>query len=291
MLKMREKYAPGRCAYDGKYHEVRWDLSGCNLRCLFCWSPASIPEVTHDPVRVIQTSEIVAETAASLRQHHATFIRFTGGEPTLQWTGVAEVFSELHRLRHDQPPPILIQTNGIAIGEGTASLEVLKATPGQRYLFELSIKGTNAAEFALLTGREPTQYRSQLRGLAALKSLSAQVPNVEVVAVLGVYHSSTRGPSKYAFVDPSDSHLLFEDPSRWDPDFRNHWSSASVKWVEPLRMSPLGVWNSLYRRCGPSGAGILRNFPGGTATNCQQLFPAKPKTAEYAHRLVTGWFW
>lgn len=291
MLAMRAKYSPGHCDYEGRYHEVRWDLSGCNLRCLFCWSPASIPETSHDPVRHVTASDLVSATTDGTRQRGATFIRFTGGEPTLQWAELAEALRSLHESATSSSPPILIQTNGVAIGDGAASLDVLGSTPRQRYLIELSLKGTNAMEFALLTGREPALYSQQLKGLAALRAYSSQHPNVQVVAVLGIYHSATGGRSKYAFVDPSDGHLLFEDLPRWDPEFRRQWTSASHKWVEALRMSPKGVWDNLYRRCGPEGAGIIRYFPAGADTNGQRLFPGKPKSAEYARRLVSGWFW
>ncbi len=65
MLKVRAKYAPGACSY-GDYDELRWDLAGCNLRCLFCWSPASRPAETDDPSRTVSSEEVVAATMQNL---------------------------------------------------------------------------------------------------------------------------------------------------------------------------------------------------------------------------------
>jgi len=188
-------------------------------------------------------------------------------------------------------PPILFQTNGIEIGSGTVQLDSLADDTTQHYLFELSFKGTNPDEFALLTGKSPELYKQQIAGYQRLSELSKTRRNVKVVAVLGVYHSSTKGVSKYAFVNPANGKLLFDDPQSWDPEYSTLWRSAPLKWVEPLRMSPMGVWKNVLKRCGPGGAGVLRNFPSGTLTNARERFPAKPKSGDYARQIVTKRFW
>lgn len=43
------------------------------------------------------------------------------------------------------------------------------------------------------------------------------------------------------FVDLSSGALMFDALERWSPSFAAIWRGARVKWVEPLRMSPLGV--------------------------------------------------
>ncbi len=290
MLKVRAKYPPGTCDYDG-YQEIRWDLSGCNLRCLFCWSPASRPFETNDPVLTVTSEEVAAETLRSVRDRSRAFIRFTGGEPTIQWNDLADVLMHCNVAAMLPKPPILFQTNGIEIGKGTVALDVLTENTAQYYLFELSFKGTNPDEFSLLTGKTPDLYKFQLDGYQRLLELSRAGRNVRVVAVLGVYHSSTRGPSKYAFVNPSNGKLLFDDLEKWDPRFSRLWSSAPLKWVEPLRMSPMGVWKNVLKRCGSGGADVLRYFPAGTQTNARRLFPAKPRSRDYARQIVTKKFW
>lgn len=291
MLKVRTKYSPGSCDYAGNYQEVRWDFSGCNLQCLFCWSPASRPAVTEDPARTLTTREVVTGTIQSLRDKSRAFIRFTGGEPTLQWFYLNDALTELPAELGTQRPPILIQTNGIEIGKGTARLDTLRSDPSQCYLFELSFKGTNRDEFALLTGKPAELFEQQVAGYQKLLDVSRASPNVRVVAVLGIYHSSIRGLSKYAFVNPRTGRLLFDDPGIWDPAFATLCRSAPLKWVEPLRMSPLGVWRNVLNRCGPSGANVLRHYPSGIPTNRLGLFPAKPKSADYARQIVTKRFW
>lgn len=290
-MRVRAKYAPGLCDYYGRFREVRWDLSGCNLRCSFCWSPASRPSETGDRARMITSKEIVAETLRVLGEKNRAFIRFTGGEPTLQWADLESTIMMLKATISPPRPPILIQTNGIEIGKGSVTLESLADDPDQYFLFELSFKGTNSDEFTLLTGKPPEIYRYQLSGYQRLLEFSRLHDNITVVAVLGVYHSSIKGPSKYAFVDPRSEKLLFDDYWNWDSIFSNIWQTAPQKWVESLRMSPKGVWENVLKRCGPNGAMILRNFPSGVPTNQKGRFPAKPKTAEYAQKIVLRKFW
>jgi uncharacterized Fe-S cluster-containing radical SAM superfamily protein len=290
MITVRKKYSPGLCVYKGDYNEIRWDVSGCNLRCHFCWSPASRPGETGDPCRTLSPDELVRDTIASIKDPSKTFIRFTGGEPTLQWIGLTDV---LEQLRQGSPHklPILIQTNGIEIGNGHVDLDELERDIEQRYIVELSFKGTNKQEFSLLTGRQDKYYDDQLKGYEYLDNMSKKSKNICVVAVLGVYHSSTSGGSKYAFVYPRTDKLLFENCDEWDTRFENIWRRATHRWVEPLRMSPIGVWRNLLRRCGADGVGILRNFSEGIANNVHGLFPSKPKSFDYVRRIVSGLFW
>lgn len=291
MLKVRAKYVPGTCVDEGGYCEIRWDLSGYNLRCAFCGSPASRPLETDDPTCTVTSKEVVAKTLKNLGDKSSTFIRFTGGEPTLQWSGVAEAILQLNSAIAPPRAPFLFQTNGIEIGKGTVSVETLVEDQNQLYLFEVSLKGTNSDEFMLLTSKSAERYDCQLEGYQRLLEASRLRRNVRIVAVLGVYHASTRQHSKYAFVNPITGEVLFDDYKNWDPRFSALWRTTSLKWVEPLRMSPLGVWKNLLRCCGPDGAGLLRNFLEGTPNNVGGVFPAKPKSAKYARQIVTKHFW
>jgi uncharacterized Fe-S cluster-containing radical SAM superfamily protein len=290
-LRVRAKYAPGTADYDGSYREVRWDLSGCNLRCEFCWSPASRPSETLDPCVSVSPSAVLERTRKVIGDPSRAFLRFTGGEPTLQWEGLLDAIANTRTPPVQRRPPILIQTNGIEIGRGGVDLTTLATDPQQLYLFELSLKGTNACEFALLTGRSPELYELQLEGYTRLRELALEHPHVAVVAVLGVYHSSVGGLSRYAFIDPQSRTLLFDDVRAWHPGFAAAWKAAPLKWVEPLRMSPKGMWDKVLVRCGPNGAGLLAHFPNGVATNTLGRFPSKPRSADYARRIITGGYW
>lgn len=235
--------------------------------------------------------DIYNETVRLITQPQTTFIRFTGGEPTLYWSDISEFLDMFQRVNDEKRVPILIQTNGIEIGKGNVNLDILGGNSAQKFLFELSIKGTNSSEFEILTTKPQDLYKHQVAGYYALKNISNQFPNVQVVAVLGVYHSSVSGPSKYAFVNPQNNRLLFESYESWDDGFKEIWEGTTLKWVEPLRMSPKGVWNNIVKRCGENGAGILKRFPLGADTNSNRLFPPKPKSFDYARYITTKKYW
>ena len=188
--------------------------------------------------------------------------------------------------------PVLIQTNGIKIGKEDISLDRLQTKTEQLYLFELSFKGTNRNEFSLLTGKEPELYGYQLKAYEILHELYEKNHNIQVVAVLGVYHSSVVGnESKYVFTSPNNGNALFDNQKLWNEQFRNIWSSTRLKWVEPVRRSPKRLWEGVYERCGPLGTGILKYYPDGLPTNPDRLFPMKPQSHEYARLIVHKRFW
>ena len=85
--------------------------------------------------------------------------------------------------------------------------------------------------------------------------------------------------------------IMFDGHKQWDPKFKEIWGDSKRKWVEPLRMSPIGVWTNLLKRCGDGGARILKYFPDGVYTNPGFIFPAKPKGYEYARNLVSKQYW
>jgi hypothetical protein len=93
------------------------------------------------PRRVLQIGNLGQIGPVRFRNNaFQQLIRFTGGEPTLQWTGIPEVIAQL-RAAIDQPrPPILIQINGIEIGKGNLKSDSLKEDHDQRFLFELFLK-------------------------------------------------------------------------------------------------------------------------------------------------------
>ena len=292
MILIRKAYRGCRCAYPkSQTEEIRWDVVDCNLKCQFCWSPASRPRETNEPSIVLNGNDIYQETRHAVQNPSRTFVRFTGGEPTLYWD---EIERSCRLLAQDAAlggVPILVQTNGLRIGEGAASIEWLGASASQLFLFELSMKGTNREEFSLLTGQPPDLYEHQLSAYERIKRLAEQSTNVAVVAVLGIYHSAVNKPARYAFVDPDSRTLLFERVDEWDPRFKAIWQSTGFKWVEALHLSPLGMWRKVWERCGPTGSGILSEFPTGAPTNRLGAFPRKPQSHEYARRIVEKEFW
>jgi len=294
---LRKKYSPFYCGYPSgspEYFELRWDVMGCILGCHFCWSPASRPEETHEPFIIKCSSTIFTDTRKSINFPQKTFIRFTGGEPAIYWEDLVKVFQAIGNDDKLREIPILIQTNGILFGRGDANLSVLAQKPVSklRFLFELSFKGTNTKEFEVLTGRSGDFYEYQLNAYSKFLEAQRNNSNLSFVSVLGIYHSAIHNHySKYAFVDPKDGTVMFDRRELWHPKFEKIWRDSKIKWVEPLRMSPKGVWKNLWRRCGDDGLRILRYFPEGAYTNPENTFPAKPKSYEYARSIVHRKYW
>ena len=296
-IRLRKKYSPQYCGYPLKnpeYFELRWDLVDCILGCEFCWSPVSRPKKMREPIIELSPAQVIQNTIKSIRKPFKSFIRFTGGEPTLYWKELLQVFEAFATHEILVNIPILIQTNGISIGMGTTNLYDLNKYPftKMKFLFELSIKGTNSKEFELLTRTSKKMYPHQLAAYKKLRNVRRHNPNLAFVTVLGIYHSSIKGKqSRFAFVYPSDQTLMFDGYKQWDKQFENIWNEAERKWVEPLRMSPKGLWINVLKRCGSEGVGILKYFPKGVATNPKSIFPAKPKGYDYARSIVNNNYW
>ena len=295
-VKVRKKYSPRCCGYPSKnpeYFELSWDLVDCILGCDFCSSPVR-PKISKDPVVEFNPTQIFRETTKNIKKPSRSFIRFSGGEPTLYWKELLQVFESLANDETMVNVPILIQTNGISIGMGTVNLFELNRHPFNKlkFLFELSIKGTNSEEFELLTRTSKKLYAHQLTAYRLLKNVQGHNSNLSFIPVLGTYHSSIKGKrSKFVFVYPSDQTLMFDGYRPWDKEFEKIWNEAERKWVEPLRMSPKAMWENVLKRCGPDGAGILKYFPKGVPTNLKTFFSAKPRGYEYAHGIVNNQYW
>ena len=252
-MRIRDKYSPKYCGYPSKnpeYFELRWDLVDCILGCEFCWSPASRPKKMKERIIELSPAQVIRETIKTIKNPFKSFIRFTGGEPTLYWRELLQVFEYFAEDETMINIPILIQTNGISIGGGTTNLYELNRPPFNKlkFLFELSIKGTNSEEFELLTRTKKKLYNHQLNAYKILKNLYSHNTNLSFITVLGIYHSSIKGNrSKFAFIYPSEETLMFDGYKPWDKEFEKIWNEAERKWVEPLRMSPKGLWENVTR--------------------------------------------
>ncbi len=248
----------------------------------------------NEPIVELTPNQIIRDTTKNIKKPFRSFIRFTGGEPTLYWKELLQVFESFAKDEMLVNIPILIQTNGISFGMGSVNLYELNRHPFNKlkFLFELSIKGTNSEEFELLTRTSKKLYGHQLTAYRMLKNVRRHNPNLSFITVLGIYHSSIKGKrSKFVFVYPSDQTLMFDGYRPWDREFEKIWNEAERKWVESLRMSPKGLWEKVLKRCGQEGAGILKYFPKGVATNTKSIFPAKPKGYEYAYGIVNNNYW
>jgi sulfatase maturation enzyme AslB (radical SAM superfamily) len=247
-----------------------------------------------EPITEMSSNEIYDETIRTIKNYSRCFIRFTGGEPTLYWKELVNVFEMFANNTRTIEIPILIQTNGILIGKKKINLNDLNRDPIKKlkFLFELSFKGTNQSEFETLTQNSGQLYEYQLAAYEYFKIAQKKNLNISFITVLGIYHSAIKSHhSKYAFVYSSDDKIMFDKHKPWHPEFERIWTESRRKWVESLRMSPKGVWETLWKRCGDKGAGILKKFTEGAKTNPGSIFPSKPRGYEYSKSIVENEYW
>jgi len=296
-IKVRINHSPKYRGYPLKnpeYFEIGWDFVDCILGCDFCWSSEFKPKTTKKLNVELRPNQIIQNTIKNIVKPSTSFVRFSGGEPTLHWKTLLHVFRYFAEDDLLVNIPILIQTNGISIGMGTTNIFELNRPPfnNLKFLFELSLKGTNSEEFELLTRTSKKLYTHQLTAYKILKNCHNHNPNLSFITVLGIYHSSIKGKhSKFAYVYPSDQTLMFDGHRPWDKEFENIWNETKRKWAEPFRRYPKGLWENVLHRCGPTGAGLLKYFSKGVVTNPKSIFPAKPNGCEYASGIVNNRYW
>lgn len=289
--------SPKRCFYPQKnpeYFEIRWDLVDCILGCDFCGDHFFKSKKTNERTMELSPNQVFHDTLKNIKKPFKSFVNFAGGEPALYWKKLLQVFENFAENEILVNVPILIKTNGISIGMGTTKLHELKNYPFNelKILFELSIKGTNAKEFELLTRTSKELYRYQLMAYKMLKNVQSHNPNFSFITVLGFYHSSVKGKrSEYAFVYPSDQTLMYEGYRPRDKEFERIWNETERKWVEPLRSYSKRFLENVLQRCGPEGAGLVKHFPQGVITNSESFFPLKPKRYDYARGIINNSYW
>ena len=114
------KYSPQSLFYPSnnpKYFEIRWNLSDCILDCEFCWNhPIRSQKLERNTIEKMP-SEVFNDTANNIENPNKTCISFTGGEPTLCWKELLEIFEKISKDEELTKIPILIRTNGISIGK------------------------------------------------------------------------------------------------------------------------------------------------------------------------------
>jgi uncharacterized Fe-S cluster-containing radical SAM superfamily protein len=297
VITLRKGYSPQICVYPAEnpeFFELRWELVGCILGCEFCKTPASKPEKLGNQIIELNPTQIFDIAAQNIVDPSKSFIRFTGGEPTIYWKEVIEVLKQLANNETTVDIPIVIQTNGISIGNGTVNVYELNRTPFNRLkiLFELSIKGTNSEEFELLTRTSKKLYAYQIKAYKLLKNARSHNRNLSFICVLGIYHSSNKEKeSTFVFVYPNSNIPMFDRHKPWDKEFENMWKETKRKWAEPLKTSPKRIWENILKRCGSEGAGLLKHFQDGVPTNPESIFPPKPESYEYAYEIVTHDYW
>ncbi len=136
------------------------DTVGCNLRCKFCWSSASVWNA-QEIGEFYTANEVVVklEQIADSKGYHQ--LRISGGEPTIGKEHLIEVL-EMISVKY----LFILETNGLLLGYDTKYVEDLSCF--QHLHIRVCLKGADAEEFSLLTGaREGFEY--QIKALQFLK--------------------------------------------------------------------------------------------------------------------------
>jgi len=155
--------------------------------------------------------EEIAQAIVEWRKANPTscYLQITGGEPILNDLRTDEMVTAL--IQADSVAQselrIIYQTNGSFIGKTNripASLSNLRSLRRTAILFELSIKGTNLSEYAILSGSgKPEGFYDQCRAYWLLKGLISN--NISVVARLGCGHHR----NTIHFVNPESGCSMF----------------------------------------------------------------------------------
>jgi uncharacterized Fe-S cluster-containing radical SAM superfamily protein len=138
------------------------DCTGCNLKCIFCWSglprdqPHKIGEF-YSPEEIFKKLDKCASTKGY------TQLRISGNEPTI---GKEHLLKLLELVEEKRKYTFILETNGILIGSDASYAKALARFKCLHV--RVSLKGTNSEEFAKLTNAVPQGFELQLKALENL---------------------------------------------------------------------------------------------------------------------------
>jgi uncharacterized Fe-S cluster-containing radical SAM superfamily protein len=135
------------------------DCSGCNLKCLFCWSGK--PRDNVDSIgEFFGAFEVAQALIATAEKHRYGLVRISGNEPTLGRDHLLQVIGAIEA----SGLAFILETNGLLL-----DLSLAKALSAHANLHvRVSLKGTDPEEFTRLTGALPEYFSKQLNALENL---------------------------------------------------------------------------------------------------------------------------
>lgn len=158
-----------------KYYRVaraaRWyggiataDCTGCNLKCIFCWSglPRDQP---HNIGEFYSPEEVYKKLDRCASARGYTQLRISGNEPTIGREHLLKLL-ELVEEKRGGKYTFILETNGILIGSDPSYARALSRFKCLHV--RVSLKGTNNEEFARLTNAIPQGFDLQLKALENL---------------------------------------------------------------------------------------------------------------------------
>jgi pyruvate-formate lyase-activating enzyme len=139
-------------------------LQGCTFNCVACHNPHTIDRRASASTRWIDVADLHADIAS--KAPFLSGVTVSGGEPTLQWAAVHELFE---RLAADPATTLLTR---LVDSNGDADPQVwdVLATSMQGAMVDL--KALDPDVHLLLTGRTNTRVLAAIRQLAALDRLT-----------------------------------------------------------------------------------------------------------------------
>jgi pyruvate-formate lyase-activating enzyme len=153
-------------------------LQGCTFNCLACHNPHTIDRRPSAGTKWMDVADLHADIAS--KASFLSGVTVSGGEPTLQWEAVHELFD---RLAAD---PTTARLTRLVDSNGDADPQVWDVLATSMHGAMIDLKAFDPDVHQLLTGRSNTRALAAIRQLAALDRLT----EVRLLIVPGVNDAS-----------------------------------------------------------------------------------------------------
>lgn len=245
--------------------ELALRFANCSLLCGACFASGyswGDRYSRHKRVsRNVPVETIVRDYQAIPQPVNSSYnwLRILGGEPLFSDENINYLFDFLKQIGPSAAKfnnAIVIQTNGIHIGKGNTQilreslLELYKINPEIFISIEISIKGTNPQEFALISRSKPELYDFNIKAYQTL--LDLELPNLRptIVAGFGITESYllTNGRSQRRVTILSSAKKPIYHPAHWDETFSTLYDNFLADKSNPItstgRMPMYGIGDS-----------------------------------------------
>jgi uncharacterized Fe-S cluster-containing radical SAM superfamily protein len=231
----------------------------CNLRCIPCFAFSySWPEKAKNNKNVIKSAvdvllkefqDFFKKSSIPGKKDSYNWFRILGGEPFLNEKTLKLYIRFLQEITESESKlfnnSILIQTNGITLGKMDRNdllniFQLLKNKPFKTVV-EISIKGSNPEEFAMITQGEvkPAHafYEWHIMACENMEYIQSKIPNVNWTAVagfgIGVTNLTAGNLNRKEYIKTfyhSKTNKPFYHPDCWDKLFTNLYNFHMEKY-------------------------------------------------------------
>jgi uncharacterized Fe-S cluster-containing radical SAM superfamily protein len=174
-------------------YAITLHVGHCNLDCKFCWAyflRNDKNERQRDATQVFADIkckyERIIESEQNRKSEPPSALIYSGLEPLIT---VPEIYETLKLVAEDEQLHqlgVLFRTNGIVANNST-TMNILNKVSDLELdcRFQVSLKGVNPQQFALLTGKSSALFKTQLSGYDQLLRIFGEE---NVMLTLGIYH-------------------------------------------------------------------------------------------------------